>query len=98
MDRKRLTLCPFNLQLAPNGLNASWLITYIGKIERHFEPVIIAQAIFVSFSCCLGTNYIVFFLEGPLRMSLFSVSYTNMVKAPDTWLFQTINLLLLPLK
>lgn len=37
MDRSRLTLCWFNLQLVPNGLNASWLIIYIGKIERRFR-------------------------------------------------------------
>lgn len=39
MDRSRLT-CRFKHQLAANGLN--WLIIYIGKIERDFEPVIIA--------------------------------------------------------
>lgn len=73
MDRKRLTLRRFNLQLARNGLNARCLIIYIGKIETHFEPVIIAQAIFVSFSCCLGSNYIVSFLEGLKRTSIVSV-------------------------
>lgn len=73
MDGNRLTLCQFNLQLAHNGLNARWLIIYIGKIETHFEPVIIARAIFVSFSCCLGSNYIVSFLEGPERICIVSV-------------------------
>lgn len=73
MDRNTPTLCQFNLQLARNRLNACWLIMYIGKIETHFEPAIIAQAIFVSFSCCLGSNYIVSFLEGPKRISIVSV-------------------------
>lgn len=73
MDRNRLTLCQFNLQLAHNGLNARWLIIYIGKIETHFVSVIIAWAIFVSLSCCLGSNYIVSFLEGPERICIVSV-------------------------
>lgn len=73
MDGNRLTLCQFNLQLAHNGLNARWLIIYIGKIETHFEPVIIAWAIFVPFFCCLGSNYIVFFLELPKRICIVSV-------------------------